>query len=98
MYLYFGVNTILSCVGSSSMLLASIQNSFNYIGSIGSASSSLGDYVPLAIDSNLNNNTNLQLLFHYIKIGTQNYPQYQIIKAKLVGLSASPIGQPTLFV
>ena len=55
-HLQFGVNSVLSCVGTSSTFLSTnLIALFNYVGSLGISSTSLSDYVQLtttAIPSN----------------------------------------------
>ena len=83
-HLKFGVNTILSCIGtSSSFWSANLLLSFNYIGMFGISSTNINDYVPLTV-SNIAAGENMHLLFDYITIGTELEPQYQIIQARLM--------------
>jgi hypothetical protein len=95
----FGVNGAYSCLGSSTMAATNLKQAFDMVGSIGSAATSLSDYV--TIDYSLASsvtNQNLQLVFYYISIGTQASPQYQITKAVLNPLTTSTNSQFTLFV
>lgn len=97
--LKLGVNSIYTCLGSSLLAATNLKQAFDLVGSIGSASTSLSDYI--AIDyapASSATNQNLQLVFYYVSIGTQAAPQYQITKAVLNPLSVSTNGQFTLFV
>lgn len=69
------------------------------VGSIGSATSSLNDYVSIDFSAAAAaTNQNLQLVFYYLPIGTQANPQYQITKAVLNPLTVTSNNQFTLFV
>lgn len=97
--LSFGVNSVHSCMGTTSILAANIQASFNYVGSLGISSTNLKDYVKVAVASNINSNQNLQLVFYYIPIGTNMAPEYQILQVELNPLGNTNTGLPTsLFV
>ncbi len=65
---------------------------------MGIASTNLNDFVKVETNSSINNNLNLQLLIYYINIGTQNNPQFKIIKTYINSLTISNSGQPTLFI
>jgi hypothetical protein len=82
-HIRFGINSIYSCVGTSSTLLsANILAMFNYVGGLGISSNTLADYVSLTTTT-IPSNENIQLVFYYIPIGTELDPQYQIVSAKL---------------
>ena len=73
----FGVDSILSCFGSSSVLIDNLKNSFNYIGKFGNSLNSLGDYISIDFSQLTNNNNNgVKISLEYKPIGTQFYPQY----------------------
>lgn len=97
--LKFGVNAIYTCQGSSSLILNNLKQAFDMVGSIGSAASSLDDYVNIDFAPSASaTNQNLQLVFYYLPIGTQANPQYQITKAVLNPLAVTYNDQFTLFV
>jgi hypothetical protein len=97
--LRFGVNAVYTCQGSSALVLNNLKLAFDMVGSIGSAASSLSDYVSVDFsDAALDSSKNLQLAFSYLPIGTQANPQYQITKAVLKALTSTSNGQFTLFV
>jgi hypothetical protein len=93
----FGVNSIYSCSGSSSLAYTNLKQAFDSVGALGSASTNLGDFVSIDYTAIISNQ-NIQLLFYYISIGTQSNPQYQITKAVLNALSVSSNNQFSLFV
>lgn len=93
--LQFGVNSIHSCMGTTSLIAANLQAAFTHIGSLGIASTNLNDYVSLSVPSTINTNQNLQLIFYYIPIGTNLNPQYQIIQAQLNALTNTNTNLPT---
>jgi len=82
-HLNFGVNSVYSCVGTSSTMLSSnLLGMFDYVGGLGISSTVLADYVQLTTTT-IPSNENIQLVFYYIPIGTELDPQYQIVNAKL---------------
>jgi hypothetical protein len=96
--LHFGVNSIYTCKGSSSFAYANLKAAFDMVGSIGSASTSLTDFVTIDYSATVSSNQNLQLVFYYAPVGTKASPQYQIMKAVLNPLSVSSNSQFSLFV
>lgn len=52
----FGVDSILSCFGSASVLLENLKSSFNYVGKFGSSTSNLGDFLSIDYSTLTNNN------------------------------------------
>jgi hypothetical protein len=51
----FGVDSILSCFGSSSVLLDNLKASFNYIGKFGSSTTNLADFISIDFSQLANN-------------------------------------------
>lgn len=97
--LKFGVNSVYTCQGSSSLILNNLKQAFDMVGSIGSSASSLDDYVNIDYSpASSATNQNLQLVFYYLPIGTKANPQYQITKAVLNPLAVANNAQFTLFV
>lgn len=94
-HLRFGVNSVHSCMGTTSLIAANLQALFTHVGSMGISSTNLKDYVSLSVASTINTNQNLQLIFYYIPIGTNLNPQYQIIQAQLNPLSNTNTNLPT---
>lgn len=94
-HLKFGVNSIHSCMGTTSIIAANLQSSFNYIGSFGISATNTNDYVKLTVSGTINTNQNLQLLFYYIPIGTNLDPEYQIVQVQLNPLGNTNTGLPT---
>ena len=62
------------------------------------SATNLLDYVSITFGTTITNTNNLQLIFHYLSIGTEKSPQYKIMQASLNGLTASTTNQPTLFI
>lgn len=81
--LKFGVNTIFSCVGTTSSFWSSnLINAFNYVGSFGISSNNIADYIAVT-QNTIQSNENMHLLVDYIPIGTELDPQYQILQVRL---------------
>jgi hypothetical protein len=93
--LLFGVNSIHSCMGTTSIIATNLQAIFTHVGSMGISSTNLNDYVSLSVPSIINTNQNLQLIFYYLPIGTNLNPQYQIVQAQLNPLSNTNTNLPT---
>ena len=73
----FGVDSILSCSGSSSLLVDNLKNAFDYIGKFGNSLNSLGDFISIDFSQlTSNNNLGVKISIFYQPIGTQFYPQY----------------------
>jgi hypothetical protein len=85
--LSFGVNSIISCTGSTSKIAENLANIFTYVGSYGLSSTNLYDYVGVTVASGISSSQNVQLVFYYVSIGTAKNRQYQIVKAAINGLN-----------
>jgi hypothetical protein len=72
----------------------------SHVGSYGFSSNILKDYVSIDYDSILinSNSQDVQLLFYYIPIGTQNNPQYKIVSASVKAANEKNVNAQTLFI
>lgn len=95
--LLFGHDGMYTCVGGTSFIQEHLQNSFNYVGAFGSASTVLADYVSVSWPSSIENTRSLQLLLYYVKVGEESNYQYQITNVTASTLSTQN-SQSTLYV
>lgn len=75
----FGKDGQYGCIGLTSLVYENLKASFNYVAKYGSASTSLADYASISWP-NIDATSSVRLTFNFIKIGSAQNWQYQIIR------------------
>lgn len=85
--LTFGNNQFYSCKGDSSLLYANLKASFNYVGTMGSASTTLGDFTAVTWPS-IADTQSIKLNIFYQKVGAAENPQYYVTNMTVQDVSS----------
>lgn len=97
MTLEFGRNQFYTCYGDSSLIYTNLKSSFDLVGTLGLAGTSLGDYTTISWPSITDTKLSILLNIYYLKVGAAESPQYYVVN--VTAQSKSTINnQQTLYI